>query len=374
MVRRKKFGTDRKFIKDKEWLIEEYINKGRSRKDIAQELGMTVAGIKCVLEKYGVKKPVFNLPKEELEKHLNNGMCVRPIARLYGVTSKVIDRLMKKCGLEIKVDPHSRDQYDDSNDELICSLYTDGWSSTAIAKELGTTHTVILRHLKHCGIERRSLSESQWNHNNKKFPEELKNKDTLYELYINQKLSKKDLSEKFDCSAHVIDRILREFEIPVRGDSECKIGLITGEKHWNWKGGISPLYMRLRQYLYDWTSSLALKRDHYKCTICGSKHQLQVHHIVPFKQLFQDFIQLYPNLDPIEDVNELYELGTKYEPFLDQNNLITYCKECHLFKIHGYKKKDSLADNKPLELLETPESSKHQSVTDLEIGQSAANP
>lgn len=36
-----------KFNKDKDWLIEEYINKNRKREDIASECGLTLAGLKA---------------------------------------------------------------------------------------------------------------------------------------------------------------------------------------------------------------------------------------------------------------------------------------------------------------------------------------
>ncbi len=29
----------------------------------------------------------------------------------------------------------------------------------------------------------------------------------------------------------------------------------------------------------------------------------------------------------------------------DKDNLITYCKECHLFKVHGYKKQNDNEDD-----------------------------
>ncbi len=47
------------------------------------------------------------------------------------------------------------------------------------------------------------------NYNNKDFPEDLKSYDIVYNLYINQRLSKKDLSLKYNCSTDVIDRILK---------------------------------------------------------------------------------------------------------------------------------------------------------------------
>ncbi len=47
-----------------------------------------------------------------------------------------------------------------------------------------------------------------------------------------------------------------------------------------------------------------LKRDEYKCTVCGAKHDLQVHHT--------------------------YYIGTNNPPWAyPDESLITVCKECH---------------------------------------------
>ena len=75
----------------------------------------------------------------------------------------------------------------------------------------------------------------------------------------------------------------------------------SGEKHWNWKGGIGI-------YPYDWTDELKESirgRDNYTCQECGihqdeSEKNFDVHHIDYNKD----------NLDP--------------------KNLITLCKKCHM--------------------------------------------
>lgn len=112
---------------------------------------------------------------------------------------------------------------------MICQLYLDGFSSTDIGKEFNITHKTVLEHLKHCNIPIRNLSESQWNYNNKNIPEEFNSYEAMYDLYINKQLSKKDLGIKFNCDPCVIDRVLKSFNIPIRNNSESKIGLITGE-------------------------------------------------------------------------------------------------------------------------------------------------
>ena len=106
----------------------------------------------------------------------------------------------------------------------------------------------MLTHIQHCGLSIRGYSESKWVYNKKELPKEFSDYDTMYDLYINQKLSKKDLGIKFNCDPCVIDRVLLTLNIPIRNTSEAHIGLNTGDQHWNWKGGITPLARRLREY------------------------------------------------------------------------------------------------------------------------------
>ena len=81
-----------------------------------------------------------------------------------------------------------------------------------------------------------------------------------------------------------------------------------GDKHWNWKGGISKdhdrgnLWNIIRKNIY--------KRDNWTCQICF-KHchnDIQCHHIVPYRAT--------------QDNSE--------------SNLITLCKSCHVKEEHKY--------------------------------------
>ena len=44
-------------------------------------------------------------------------------------------------------------------------------------------------------------------------------------------------------------------------------------------------------------------------------------------------------MDIIEDREKMYDIITHDPRFLDIDNLITYCKDCHFYKIHKYKKR-----------------------------------
>lgn len=158
----------------------------------------------------------------------------------------VIYRFMNKNTLKTHY-KNDYTRYDDTKDDLICSLYLDGFSTTEIGKAVGISHRGVLNHLEHCNIPKRTLQESELLHYNKTLPQELQNYDSLYDLYIKQRKSKKELGTMFNVDPGTIDTCLCRFNIPVRNSSEAHMGINTGNKHPNWQGGITTLVMRLRE-------------------------------------------------------------------------------------------------------------------------------
>lgn len=330
--------TDRKFNKSRDWLYEEYVVKNRSLKEVASDCGLTSAGLKNALAKYGIVKPKLEIPISELAQYLEEGKSVEEISKIFNCQETSIYRRMKANNLTIHYKPDFK-QYDDTNDELICSLYIDGMSPEEVGKVLGISRTSVKNHLTHCGVLLRSYADAQFTARGKACPEELKNYNTVYDLYINQKLSKKDLGIKFNVDPGTIDRILRDFDIPVRGGSEAKIGQKVGEAHPNWQGGLTSIYLRLRTAFEVQLKPKAEERDNHTCQICGSTENICVHHKRPFREIVDEITSEHPELDIQENVNELYDIAVKDSRFTDLDNLITCCKECHLYKLHGYTKR-----------------------------------
>lgn len=332
-----------------------YLNELKTTKEIGEIAGCSLSTINRALrrdgvqlrEKGNIKGKEYNIASpfkqkvsdiEKMKSLFNDGAPINEIAKILHVSPKAVNRKVKELGLKRTVSMMSRDFYDSTNDEKIVRLYQEGKSTTDIAKIIGTTHRTVINHLAHCGIDRRGLSESHFTKNGKTFPKELSDFQTLYDLYISRRLSKKDISEQFNVSPNVVDGALKKLGIQKRSYSEAKIGLFSGEKHPNWKGGRSGLYARLREYFRCFQAKEVIKRDDKKCQMCGRKAQLHVHHIVPFKDIFNEILVENSIFDVQKDEEELFKIMTNDPRMNDMDNLITYCKECHLFKVHGYKK------------------------------------
>jgi len=69
-----------------------------------------------------------------------------------------------------------------------------------------------------------------------------------------------------------------------KSQTEFKKGQTAGDKNHNWRGGITPATMRIRNSnkMRKWSKSI-LVRDNYTCQICGEVGgKLHADHIVPF--------------------------------------------------------------------------------------------
>lgn len=106
-----------------------------------------------------------------------------------------------------------------------------------------------------------------------------------------------------------------------------------GEKHHNWKGGVTSLGMRIRtSFEYRQWRSDVFTRDSYTCQECGIRGgYLHAHHIKPFHQILEEY-----------DIKTVEE-SKVYADLWNINNGQTLCEECHK-KTDSYMKRGHNGD------------------------------
>lgn len=299
--------------------------------------------------RHGIKKKIdYSRPQQYqsydylYHHYVELGKSEDEIANENGVKRGTIQIYLKKNGIPLRyVNPAQKFFAED--DAKIIDMYCNQHKSAyQIGIELGTSHSIILKHLRKNGITTRDTSEAQFVSKGKERPPELLDAELLNKWHWEDNLSCKEIGERIGTDAGTVRRYMHQFGLKTKNNSECKIGLMVGENHPNWRGGRTPFKMLLREFFHINQAPEILMRDNYHCQLCGKTHvPLHVHHIRYFNDIVNEIIDEHPDLDPTntDDQHVLYDICIHDARFLDKDNLITYCRDCHLFKIHGYKRK-----------------------------------
>lgn len=337
---------------DYDWLYNEYVVKDRRTKEIAEEYGCKQNTIQCWLAKYKITKPVTRHIRDKkrqyevhdylFREHIELGKSVSQIAKENNVSYDAIAYNLKKNGIPIQKSNRHKNYTDAEIDDMVRKYTDERWSAFKIAEYYGTDHNTIIRHLKERGIETRDMVEAQFNSNGKDIPDAFDDAELMKHWHWDEGLSCQDIGEMLGVTPDTVRRQMRRLGIATKTNAESKIGLMTGDRHPNWRGGLTSLNRLLREYFNTNQSPAIARRDHYACQLCGAQHTiLHVHHIREFSDIVREICEEHKELSP-EDVNDrakLYDIITNDSRFLDPDNMITYCRDCHLFKIHNYKRK-----------------------------------
>lgn len=94
----------------------------------------------------------------------------------------------------------------------------------------------------------------------------------------------------------------------------------TGDKNPNWKGGKTPLLIKIRQSprMAEWRNAV-FRRDNYRDFYSGCGGNIVAHHIIPFKKLVKEY-----NITT-------FEQSQTCEGLWDVDNGMTMLKSSHVF-------------------------------------------
>ena len=94
---------------------------------------------------------------------------------------------------------------------------------------------------------------------------------------------------------------------------------ISWENHYLWKWWITKLQIAIRTLWKNrnWIKQIK-QRDWNECRMCKSKEKIEVHHIIPMRELIEKY-DIKNHRDTIE-----------IDDFWDLDNGITLCSKCHI--------------------------------------------
>lgn len=230
---------------------------------------------------------------------------------------------MKKFEIDYWIE-HPHIELDEETWETIIYRYqNEKLSAHRLSCEYGTTDDAIKKRLKARGIHVRDYSESQTSESVSAY---LKDEKWLRQKYLEENLSTRQIAEIIGCNSSSVVRRLNSFGIREQSHrGRYKVNLRYDHS----------FIKSLRGFNTKVLNSVILKRDRFKCSLCGkSDTTLHVHHIRPLPEIINEILAEHPDLDPYDSdqAAQLFEIITKDSRFIDENNLITLCEGCHAYE------------------------------------------
>lgn len=302
-------SSDRQY-RDKQWLRQEYIENGRTSKEIAEQCEVSDKTILRWMDRFGIETrdpsvihsdgDVEPLQDEQWlrTEYGEKGRSTYEIAQTLGVSQSCVHSWMDRHGIERRGASVSRASGDTKplQDEqwLRERYHEDRLSTYEIADLCGVTRPTVCNWMKRHEIEIRAPTDGDL--------DLLKDEQWVRREYIEKERTTVEIAETVGVDHSCVRDWMDRHGIDRRE--------IAGENHPAWKGGED------RYYGPFWPEArrMALRRDQYRCQRCGITDPehieergrgLHVHHIKPVR-----------TFDDHEEANDL-------------GNLISLCTGCH---------------------------------------------
>jgi len=331
-----------KLYQDKDWLYHQYWELGKSTRQIAKEFGYGINTIRRWMDKFGIPRRSvdegiqqrFKAPYRNRD-WLYNELIIKgksriQVARELGVNRETIDKWAKKFEIGY---PEKLYQNKEWLEEQYVKL---GKSTIQIAEELGVSETVILKWLKRFEIPIRrwhkkgKYTNKEWLYNEyyvkgksiKQIAEECNvkpssvrywfdrfgfvsrekfkpviGKEWLYQEYVIRKKSMKEIARELGIHYKIVSNLLKQYDIPIRNVNEAV-------------SSVSNFYHKLSDYFRQVLDGSLTKPKSLNSNSCYQHTDKHKNYIEWLRQQF---------------IDESLECGKIYEKEYKKLNAKAYC-------------------------------------------------
>lgn len=213
---------------DETWLLSQYIGKGRTTYDIAEELGTTNKLISDWLGKFEIPTrrlaPLYHDRDWLFDQYVTKGKSLRQIARDLGVSYGPIQHWLQTHRITVRGETYSgyksRENAPYRNrDWLTQKRIAEEKSESQIAEECGASRATINRWLKRFDLDGRTLSEATALRHARNLAK-YKEGDWLLKEYQKNQRSTYSIAAELGVTPGTILRWLKRSGIPVREADE----------------------------------------------------------------------------------------------------------------------------------------------------------
>ena len=260
------------------------------------------------------------LTKETLiDLYLVKKFSMKEISNMLGVKESAVHSYLTYYKINRNTDPRRKDL---DKDTLYKLYVIEKKSKNEIMEILGCCKQTLDKNLKFYGITSQYMNFTD---------------DQICKFYVEDTKSLSQISELTKFPKSRIRNILIKNGITLRDKISCQcININDGEKLTDFDFNIlksqSSLKRKCQSFFKNHISPKLKEKRGNVCEICGETQKLHVHHIKPLSLILSEIIK--ENEGKTDE--ELYNIIINDQRFLDESNLKVVCEKCHYTIFHPY--------------------------------------